>query len=85
MERQPVYSKIHNEFVNFIESNRHILKGMKVNEVVDLRTREEVYAKGLLGPPIEVAFVALAPGAEGNYIVFMDRKFEKLFSYYDVK
>ena len=84
--KQGIYEVMDREFDNFVKNNRKYLDVMKAGEVHNLGIKRIDWCRpDMLEHPFNVSYIAKVDGAEGHRYIFMDRDFNKLYDYYDVR
>jgi len=82
---QPIYETISDKFESFVDNNRKWLDAMEYDAVVNLKDITNVCCINMLADPFLIAYVGKYNADEGPIYVFLDRNFNRLYSYYDVE
>jgi len=82
---QPIYETISDQFESFIDNNRKWLDVAKYDAVVNLKDVSSLACCSMLAPPFLVAYIGKYNADEGPVYVFLNKKFNKLYSYYDIE
>ena len=80
------YDIVESIFKSFITNNRKWIDKMKDGDIINLTKSfdNEICSIGVMKHPWNIKYVSLSDGGDGNFIYFIDDRFNKIYSYYDV-
>lgn len=80
---QPIYKVIDGRFELFVTNNQDWLNEMAYDTMTTVKNVTTLCCRSMLDTPFIIAYVAKYNADEGPVYVFLDKKFNRLYSYYD--
>lgn len=79
---QPIYKVIDSRFESFVVNNQDWLSEMAYDTITTIENVTTLCCHSMLSDPFVIAYVGKYQADEGPIYVFLDKKFNRLYSYY---